>query len=197
MRYKTASIIILAFLLLLLAAPLLATEGTSYFNYSRAAWLDFGKRVMNFVVFFLILFFLLRKPIKAFFKGKKESIARNLEYLETQAANLDEQNQVMRKQLSSLAAEKEAVIAQFEKDGARERDRIIAEAEKTAEGIVLKTEAAMGQEVKTAKRKLAQETGRRAAAIAAEILKKNITDEDKRRAVVDFVGSITKLPARN
>jgi F-type H+-transporting ATPase subunit b len=199
MRYKTVLVFILAFLLVILVASLAmaSAEGGSYFDYNRSHWIDFGKRVMNFVVFFLILFFLLRKPIKAFFQGKKENIARTLEYLETQASNLEEQNQVMRKQLSSLAAEREAIIAQYEKDGARERERIIVEAHKTAEAIIRKAESAMEQEIKIAKRALARQTGLLATQFAAELLEKNITDDDKNRAMMEFVTNITKLPAQH
>ncbi|MDR2351763.1 MAG: ATP synthase F0 subunit B [Deltaproteobacteria bacterium] len=187
--------ILISFLSFLAFCPWAFASETSG-GYTSAQWKEFGLRVMNFAVFFAILFFLLRKPVKNFFKGRKEDIARTLEYLETQAKNLEEQNRVTQRKLSELEGERERVIAQFERDGARERDRIIAEAQKTAEAIIHKTEIAMEQELNLARRKLINETGVLAAKIAEELLIKNITDEDKFRLTHEFVSEVTKLPVR-
>jgi F-type H+-transporting ATPase subunit b len=165
-------------------------------GYTKDLWEDFGKRVLNFAAFAFILWFLLRKPVREYFRGRKENIARTLEYLETQAANLEEQNEVMRKKLSQLSVEKESIMAQYESEGARERDRIIAEAHKTAEIIAQKAKVAADQEIKSAKRRLANETGLLAAKIARDVLIKNITEEDKSNLTVDFVDQLVKLPAR-
>jgi F-type H+-transporting ATPase subunit b len=172
-------------------------EGHGHFTgYTLKDWKDFGLRAMNFAVFFAILWLLLRKPVREYFRGRKENIARTLEYLETQAANLEEQNQVMRKKLSRLSVERESLLSEYEREGARERDRIIAEARKTAESIASKARVAAEQEIKSAKRRLASETGLLAAKIAREILVNNINDEDKSRLMQDFVIQLTKLPSR-
>ncbi|MDR1035802.1 MAG: ATP synthase F0 subunit B [Deltaproteobacteria bacterium] len=180
--------------LLLLSSGLMASEGGGGYDASR--WKDFGLRVMNFAVFFAILFLLLRKPVKSFFRGRSETIARTMEYLETQARNLEEQNQVMKRNLSQLASERDGIIAQYERDGAKERDRIIAEARRTAEQIVQKAETAVAQEAVSARRELARQTGLMAVEIAGDVLAKNVRDEDKALIMKDFVSQITRLPAR-
>jgi F-type H+-transporting ATPase subunit b len=189
----------LALLLIDLPIDLLASEEGGHAGplYTTERWQDFGIRIMNFVVFFFILFFLLRKPVKNFFQSRKENISRTLEYLETQATNLEEQNQVLQKKLSQLSVERDTILAQYERDGAKERDRIIAEAHKTADQIIKKTEIAMEQELKIAKRRLANESGLLATKIAEELLVENITDEDKSRIMLEFVANVTKLPARH
>ncbi|MDR2349142.1 MAG: ATP synthase F0 subunit B [Deltaproteobacteria bacterium] len=215
MRDKSARVFVFAVLALTLAlflseAPAAASGSAevaaeaagagghaSFTGYTSERWRDFGLRVMNFAAFVIILWFLLRKPVKSFFAGRRENIARTLEYLETQAANLEEQNLVLQKKLTQLSVERESVLAQYERDGARERDRIIAEAHAAAELLVKKTEIAMEQELKLAKRRLANETGRLAAKIAEDLLKANVTDEDKSRLMLDFVANVTKLPMRH
>ncbi|MDR1082111.1 MAG: ATP synthase F0 subunit B [Deltaproteobacteria bacterium] len=180
--------------IILTSSGLMASEDGG--GYDAKAWKDFGLRVMNFAVFFAILFLLLKKPVKEFFRGRSETIARTMEYLETQARNLEEQNQVMKRKLSQLASEREGILAQFERDGAKERDRIIAEAKRTAEQIVRKAETAVAQEAVAARRELARQTGLMAVAIAGEVLAKNVHDEDKSLIMKDFVSQITRLPAR-
>jgi F-type H+-transporting ATPase subunit b len=185
--------------LLVLISPTitaLAAEHESS-GYNSDQWKGFLFRVMNFVVFVGLLVFLLRKPVAGFFNGRKENISRSLKYLETQAKNLEEQNQVLHRQISELAGERKNILAQYEKDGAKERDRIISEAEKTAQSIILKTEVAMEQEIKKARRLLAQEVGSLATSLAEGILIKNINDEDRIHLLHDFMEQVTRLPARN
>jgi F-type H+-transporting ATPase subunit b len=185
-----------AALVLLVSNGLYASEGASEGGYNVKHWKDFGLRVMNFAVFFAILFFLLRKPVAGFFRGRTENIARTMEYLETQAKNLEEQNQVMKRKLAQLASERDGVLAQYERDGAKERDRIIAEARKSAEQIIRNAELAVDQEAASARRVLARETGLLAVGLAGDILAKNVKDDDKAVLMKDFVSQITRLPAR-
>ncbi|MDR1395370.1 MAG: hypothetical protein LBK52_04280, partial [Deltaproteobacteria bacterium] len=115
----------------------------------------------------------------------------------TQAKNLEEQNAVLRKQLSEMTTERESVLAQYERDGARERDRIISEAQKTAGLIIAKTEQAMAQEAAQTRRTLAAETGRLVSRLAGEIVVKNIQPEAQSRLIHDFMEQVIRLPARN
>jgi F-type H+-transporting ATPase subunit b len=189
------AILALAAAALLALAPdtLWAASGHLEEGYSTELWKDFGLRVINFILFAGILYFLLRKVVKNFFQGRKEAIARNLEYLETQAKNLEEQNQVMRRRLAQLAQDGEGIVAQYERDGQRERDRIIAEAKETAEQIVRKARTAVEQELRQAKRRLAQETGALAVGLAGEMVSKGITPSDRENLVSDFTDQLAKL----
>ncbi|MDR2142293.1 MAG: ATP synthase F0 subunit B [Deltaproteobacteria bacterium] len=173
----------------------LAAEGEKI-GYDPKQWRDFIWRAINFVVFVGILFFLLRKPVGAFFRGRQENIARTLEYLETQNKNLEESNGAMRRQLAELTAEREAILAQYERDGTRERDRIIAEAQKAAERIIQKTEVAMAQELLMARRGLAAETGALVVKMAGELISRNIQPEDQARLSHEFMEGVIRLPAR-
>ncbi|MDR0355519.1 MAG: ATP synthase F0 subunit B [Deltaproteobacteria bacterium] len=168
------------------------TEG-----YSSGQWRDFGWRTANFVVYVLILYFLLRKPVANYFSGRRDKIARTLEYLETQSKNLEEQNQVMRRKLGELSEERKSILAQYEREGAKERDRVISEAHKTAELIVQRAEAAMEAEIKAARRTLTLEMGQLSRELARQKLVEEVTEEDRSRLTADFVSQIIKLPARN
>jgi F-type H+-transporting ATPase subunit b len=174
-----------------------AAGGHESAGYSSQQWRDFGWRVANFAVFAALLVFLVRKPLTGHFRGRRENIARTKEYLETQARNLEEQTKVMTRKLAELDQEREAVLAQCARDGAKERDRILAEAAKTAELIIARAEAAMEQEIRTARRTLTVEAGRLAASLAEELLIKNVTEDDRIRLTHEFIEQVVKLPARN
>jgi F-type H+-transporting ATPase subunit b len=165
-------------------------------GYSGERWRDFLYRVINFVVYVALLYFLLRGPVKKFLFGRRENVARTLEYLETQSKNLGEQTAAMRKQLDQLSQERLGILSQCERDGAKERDRIIAEANKTAEIIIQRAEATMELEIKTARQKLTAEIGELAKNLAQKEIVENITDDDRGRLVLEFVDKVVKLPAR-
>jgi F-type H+-transporting ATPase subunit b len=165
-------------------------------GYSTERWHDFFWRIANFVVYVFILYILLRKPVSKYFSGRQENIARTLEYLETQSRNLDEQTKVMSRQLDQLSQERLNILSQYERDGAKERDRIISEAHQTAEVIIQRAEAAMDLEVKTARQSLTAEVGELAKNLAQTELIEKITDDDRSRLVLEFVDKVVKLPAR-
>ncbi|MDR2367640.1 MAG: ATP synthase F0 subunit B [Deltaproteobacteria bacterium] len=165
-------------------------------GYSAERWRDFLYRVINFVVYVAILYFLLRKPIKNFLSGRRDNVARTLEYLETQSRNLSEQTGALTRQLDQLGQERLGILSQYERDGAKERDRIIAEAHRTAELIIKRAESAMDLEIKTARQKLTAEIGELAKNLAQEEIVEKITDDDRSRLVLEFVDKVVKLPAR-
>ncbi len=178
------------FVLLLTAGPAFAAGG-----YSEAQVKDLLFRIMNFVVFFCILFYLLRKPVAKFFRDRRENIARNLEYLETQARNLEEQTEIMNKQIASIASERESILAQYERLGQKEAERIITEAKATAALIIDKTQAAMDLEIKAARQALIEEIVKLATQNAAVLVKSSITNDDQKRLTSEFMAQVEKLKA--
>lgn len=183
---------LLAFLLLLtFAATALAAGGEG--GYSDAQIKDILFRVMNFAAFFAILFYFLKKPICKFFRERSESIAHNLEYLETQARNLEEQNEIMSKQIAGIASERESILAQYERQGRKEAERILAEAKATSEAIIQKAHASMELEIKAARQTLLAEIARLSTQAAGELVKNNINDDDQKRLTGEFMAQVDKL----
>ncbi len=184
---------------LILALPVL-TAGSAFASeggYSEAQIKDLLLRVMNFAVFFVVLFYLLRRPVGKFFRDRRENIARNLEYLETQARNLKEQTEIINKQIADIASERDAILAQYERLGQKEAARIVAEAKAAAEVIVQKTQAAMDLEIKTARQALLREIVKLSSQAAADLVKSNINESDQARLTTEFMAQVEKLKVAN
>ena len=183
----------MSLLLIFSASPALAAGG----GYDEAQIKDLLYRIMNFAVFFAILFYVLRKPLAKYFRDRREGIARNLEYLETQARNLEEQTEIMNKQIANIASERDSILAQYERLGQKEAERIIAEAKRAAEGIIQKTQAAMDLEIKSARQSLLAEIVRLSTESATELVKKNINSDDQKRLGGEFMQQVEKLKSVN
>ena len=158
---------------------------------------DLLYRIMNFAVFAAILYFLLRKPIPQFFKSRRESIASNLEFLEMQARNLEEQSEAMNKQIAGIAAERDAIIAYYERMGQKESERIIAEARSVANTIIQKAQVAMEQEVKTARQTLMVEIIKISTQTASDLIQSNINKDDQKRLTSEFMDQVEQLKMTN
>lgn len=180
---------LLALVLLAAAVPAQAAGG----GYSEAQIKDLLFRLMNFAVFFAILFYLLRKPLPKFFRERRENITRNLDYLETQARNLEEQTEIMNKQIAGIASERDSILAQYERIGQKEAERIIAEARAASEALVQKTQAAMDLELKAARQALLQEIVRLSTQAASDLVKSSINDDDQKRLTTEFMVQVENL----
>jgi F-type H+-transporting ATPase subunit b len=181
-----------AFGLSFLAAPLLwaASEGG---GYSTAQWQDLLYRTLCFAALLAVLYRFARRPVAAFFRERRESIARNLEYLETQARNLEEQKEIISKEIANIALERDAILAQYESLGRKEADRIIAEAKAAAEALIEKTREAMELEMKSARQALVAEIVSLSTKAAQELVRNNITPDDHQRLTREFMEQVEKL----
>jgi len=181
-----------AALVLFWSAPALlwASEGG---GYSSAQWHDLLYRALCFVVFLAVLLHFARRPVAAFFRERRENIARNLEYLETQARNLEEQKEIMSKEIANIASERDAILAEYERLGQSEADRIITEAKAAAEDLIEKTRQAMEAEIKTARQALLAEIVGLSTRAAQDLVQKNITADDQKRLTGEFMDQVEKL----
>lgn len=186
---KSAIIAAVLPMIILAGGSAWAAEG----GYSEAQVKDLIFRVMNFAVFFGVLFFLLRKPLAKFFRERREGIARNLEYLETQARNLEEQSDILSKQIAGIASERDSILAQYERLGQKEAGRIIAEAKTAAEAIIQKTQAAMDQEFKNARQLILRDIVKLSTQAATELIVANINADDQKRLTAEFQDQVENI----
>ncbi|MGL4209175.1 MAG: hypothetical protein ACRCTY_07285 [Candidatus Adiutrix sp.] len=166
-------------------------------EYSSAQKWDLFLRFMNFAVFIGVILYFAAKPLSKFFRERKENIASNLEYLETQARHYEEQTELMKLQIANIEAEREKIIAQYETIGRNEAERIINEAKKAAETIIKKTEATMLLEASAARQLLLLEIVKLSTKAAEELIVTNINGEDQKRLTHEFMSQVEKIKHQN
>ena len=156
--------------LLIVPAILLASgadaESSRYFAQTGRET-DFLPRVVNFIIFAALLYYLLANPIKNFFKGRSEGIAAQLSQIEEKLQ----------------AAKDEKKEAQNRLDKSEERaEKIIADAK--AEAILLAEKIAASNQNdllmldKQLQDKITFEERKAARDAIDEVLSENITNDD-------------------
>lgn len=162
-------------------------------SLSPAKLKDFGWRVMNFAALMFILIKFLKKPLADGLKGRQQKIAAEFEDLETRRADAEREYKEYEGKLSGIDEELKAMVQTAIEQGQKEKERIIEEANKAAENIKRQAEMAVQNEISEAKRRLKVDIAEQAAAMAEEIIKKNLQDADQDKLVEEYLTKVGGL----
>lgn len=147
---------------LLVAAPALwGSEEAA--GHGGGAQEFFGK-VLNFIILFGGLAFVLFKPLRAMLRQRTDDVRRTLDDSEAERRQAEEKLKTAQARLAGLASEVEAMKKSAEADGRAEQEKIRNLAAKEAEKIKTLTKADIESRVRAGVRELK----RHAAALAVE-----------------------------
>lgn len=148
--------------------------------------------IVNFIIFVTVLVVVLRKPLADFLRGRKESIAKEMEDAQKLLENAQRHHAEISARLDKLESELKAVREQIKKEGEAEGERIMERAKQAAERIRREADFQAEQEVKMAKMELREEAARLAVKLAEETLEKAISDADRERLVNEFITEVAR-----
>jgi F-type H+-transporting ATPase subunit b len=155
-------------------------------------WPDFFYRLLNFSIMVGVLYFLLRKPTKQFFAKRTKNIGNTIAELEAKKKEAEKTYEEYSKKLAQLDKETDRILQEYVEQGEREKDRIIANAEKAAVEIREQTDIAIEQEIKIAKVELQREIAELSVTAAETMLKEKIKEEDQQKLVNDFMKKVVE-----
>ncbi len=189
MKGKKVAVILGAGLLVGTAGVALASGGGDAGGH-HLNWWDLFLRVLNFSILVAVLVKLLKNPIVGFLKGRTEDIGKTLAELEEKKAEADQKAAEYKAKLAMLDQETAKIVAEYIQEGEREKEKIVAAANKQAEYIKSQAELAIQQEIKAARENLQAEVADLSVVAAEEILKKNIQSDDHKRLVQEFMARV-------
>lgn len=123
-------ILFIVALICLFATDAWANEG------HEIRWADFGYRVVNFILFFGILWYFTGKLIKKYFKGRRQQIQDTFDNLDARKAKAKEKLAEVEAHIANLEQEREAILQESREQAEALKDRIIADAKRQAEQII-------------------------------------------------------------
>ena len=140
---------------------------------------DLFWRTVNFLALVVILVKFGAKPIMSGLSGRQQQIREELESLTTRRDEAEQAYKEFSSKLAGMEREMEVIVEKAIAQAQVEKERILAEAEKAAEDIKRQAEAAVLAELEDAKRVLREEVAEQAAAMAEELIVKNLTSADQ------------------
>ena len=140
---------------------------------------DLFWRTANFIALVIILVKFLAKPIAGGLSGRRRGIQDELDDLETKRDTAERSYKEFEGRLAGMEKEMDSVVEKAIAMAQDEKTRILNEAEQAADEIKSQAEAAVRAAIADAKRKLQDEVAEQAAAMAEELIVKNLTAKDQ------------------
>lgn len=140
---------------------------------------DFIPRIINFVLFAALLYYLAANPIKNFFKGRKEGIAAQLKEIEEKLQAAKDEKREAQNRLDESEKKAEEIISDAKKEA-------VILAEKMAEA----NQNDIENMSKQLEEKISLEERKSAREVIEDVLSTNITNDDimlNETKVVDII----------
>jgi F-type H+-transporting ATPase subunit b len=166
-----------------------AQEGKSTF---KNIWMN-SWRVLNFLILAFFLVKLLKEPLSRFFKESARVIREKLQGTEESYLEAERKLTEVEKQLELLDEEIQNLQQAVGVLGQKERDKIIASAEQTAEHLMEKARLEAAYAVEQAKSQLRREVIDGAVKTAEESVRKAINKTDQERLVNEYLHNLKQV----
>ena len=150
-------------------------------------------RLINFLIFLFLIYKFAGKSLKNFFSGRVENIKRGLEEAEKAYTSALSKYDEAKAILSKMDEEVKAIYDRARIEAEEQARRIKEETDRMVERLREQAKSACDLEIKRAKKELEKEVADLAVTLAKEILVKNISGEDHRRLLEDYVNKVREV----
>ncbi len=154
-------------------------------------------KIINFVILFGALFYLLRKPAAEFFASRSAAIRKSLEEGSKALEASQAQLHAVEEKLQRLEGEIEAFKGQAAREMELERARLRQAAAEEAEKILAAARSQIELAVRSAQLELKAFTAQQALALAEEMIRQRLDDAGRQRLVGQFVASLEARERKN
>ncbi len=188
--FKKISILILFYIFCYISLVLGAETEPEHHGVTPSQLKNLFWFTLNFIALVLILYRFLRKPIVNMFKSRQENILKQYNELLEKKKEAEAKYIELQEKIKNLEKEAEAIYQNYIEQGMKEKERIIASAHEQAERIKQQAELYIQHEMEKAKIMLREEIANASVKLAEEVLRKNITEEDQKKILKDFINEL-------
>ena len=147
-------------------------------------------RVLNFAVLATALFFLAKKPVSQMLNARIAGIKEQLNELEEKKAEAEKELAQYNEKLTQLTQEAEKIVDEYIRQGNEAKERILKEAETSAEKLEEKAKKNIEHEFKQARLALQAEIIEKALEKAEADIISKISSEDQDRLVDEYLEKV-------
>jgi F-type H+-transporting ATPase subunit b len=152
--------------------------------------LSLALHMLNALILFVAIRIFLYKPIRKFLRQREESVAQTLKNADASAKEADRLLAQSREELLGAQNTATEAIAQSAKRAQGSADEILSGAKAQAEEILLKARQEAEQIRLAAKEAMAEEASSLAVAIASKILEREVTLQDNKKLIEEFLEEV-------
>jgi F-type H+-transporting ATPase subunit b len=158
-----------------------------------SATMDFLGKLINFLLLFGGLFYVLRKPVKALLAKRTDDVGESIRRAEAERTSSEAQAAESQAKLAGLEDEVRALKAEAETEGRRETERIAEAAKAEAERLKKLTRQELDAQVRRSVRELKAFAAARATDLARERIRKRLTPEAQAALIEKSIDRLSRL----
>lgn len=151
---------------------------------------DWLPRLVNFGLLAAVLVFFLRTPTREFFKNRTAMIARSMQESKEAREHAVKALAEMEQKLKDLAAETDRMIDDARVRGEKDKQALVEEGRKVAEGIREQAASGIEVELQKAKAALAVEASLLAIDLAEGRIKDKMDKKDHERIMQEYISRV-------
>ena len=144
-------------------------------------------RWANAIVLFGGLAYLLRKPARDFFEGRRQEITSGLKRAQETEAGAKARMNEIEQRLSRLSEEVSQLRAEAEKESVTEREKILAEAKREIARVIEQSRQEIERVARGVERDIKANIADLVVNRAEETLRTEMTEDDQKRVVLRFI----------
>jgi len=175
-----------------LALSAFAAEGRQGTSSFKKTWMKIWE-VLNFLILAFLVFKLLREPVKNFFQGRTEMLRQKIAEAEGASIEAERELKEVESRFEMLDEEIQRLQQTITEQGEMGRDKIISDAEQTAEYMLEKAKFESEMMMREAKIRLRREVTNEAVRLAEESIKKEIGKKDQERLVDEYLQDLKQV----
>ena len=154
---------------------------------------DFLYRCFNFALMVGVLVYFVNKPIRKGLKERSAGIEKTLAEAEAAKQAAEAKHREYTEKLAKATEEIASIAASIRHEGELERDKIVAAAKQMAAKIEREAENKAAGVVTKARTELREEASRLAVELAEDMLKKQVSSDDQKRLVDEYMQKVGEL----
>jgi F-type H+-transporting ATPase subunit b len=154
---------------------------------------DFLYRCFNFVLMVGLLAYFLTKPVRKGLKGRREEIEKTLADAQAAKEAAEAKYREYSVKLAKATEEIASITAAIQREGELEREKILNAAKEMAVKIEKEADSKAFSVVAKARIELREEAARLAVELAEDMLKKQVSADDQKRLVDEYMQKVGEL----
>jgi F-type H+-transporting ATPase subunit b len=147
-------------------------------------------KLINMLLFFGFLGWVLYGPVKRGFADRGEQIRRQADEARERRSKADAMARDIQSRLARLDSELRAILERAKAEGERQKEEMLAAARAEAQKILQAARSDVDNRIKHARHELTEYAGELAAQRAENILREKITDEDRRKLFAESLHDV-------
>jgi len=195
LNVNVKSVLCMSFvLLILLMAPAVVFAATGDGHADSGVILkDFLYRCFNFILMVGLLAYFVTKPIRKGLKTRRDEIEKTLADARTAKEAAEAKHREYSQKLAKATEEIATLTEAIRRDGELEREKILAAAKQLAVKIEKEADNKAFSVVAKARIELREEAARLAVELAEDMLKKQVSADDQKRLVDEYMQKVGEL----